>query len=83
MTGAEVVPMYGLTRATLTLIGAAAAGVLLWLATKIGVLPIIAFVVVSFVAGVYLGGRQARGVFRREGLAVHASYSRSFSSPGA
>src|SRR5690348_17900415 len=34
-TSAEVVPMYGLTRATLTLIGAAAAGVLLWLATAI------------------------------------------------
>ena len=27
--------MYGLTRATLTLIGAAAAGVMLWLATTI------------------------------------------------
>jgi MFS family permease len=34
-TGEEVVAMYGLTRATLTLIGAAAAGVLLWLATTI------------------------------------------------
>jgi MFS family permease len=31
----EVVTMYGLTRATLTLIGVAAAGVLLWLATAI------------------------------------------------
>jgi hypothetical protein len=34
-TGAEVVPMYGLTRASLTLIGAAAAGALLWFATTI------------------------------------------------
>ncbi|HKB19501.1 MAG TPA: hypothetical protein VKC65_00720 [Gaiellaceae bacterium] len=30
-----MLPMYGLTRATLTLIGAAAAGVLLWLATTV------------------------------------------------
>ena len=34
-TGVEVVRMYGLTRATLTLIGVAVAGVLLWLATQV------------------------------------------------
>ena len=38
---------------------------LLWLATKIGVLPVIAIVVVSLVGGVMLAARQGRGVLTR------------------
>jgi hypothetical protein len=64
-TSAEVVPMYGLTRATLTLIGAAAAGVLLWLATAI--LP-------DTLSGASLGGYWAAfGLVALGGLAMALS----------